>query len=155
MLSVCLQNIFGETIEAMQHPRKYYKSYTLGFIPLFWMIVPAGILLNLAFAKSGIATAGELRAQQPRRLKSCQFVRPGITLSGKILGPALLPGGDAHETVLPTASHVDLYPSSLSTCPCIHCCCAGNWFQLCPPGVAKYMAVWLMIIHNIQAWVLW
>lgn len=48
-----------ETIEAMQHPRKYFKSYCLGFLPLFFMIVPPGILLNVAFAKAGIATAGE------------------------------------------------------------------------------------------------
>lgn len=51
-------DIFGETIEAMQHPRKYFKSYCLGFLPLFFMIVPPGILLNVAFAKAGIATAG-------------------------------------------------------------------------------------------------
>ncbi|WIA41809.1 hypothetical protein OEZ86_009140 [Tetradesmus obliquus] len=81
-------NIFGETIEAMQHPRKYFKSYVLGFFPLFFMIVPPGIVLNLAFAKSGIATA-------------------------------------------------------------------GNWFQLAPLSVPKKIAVWLMILHNVQAWVLW
>jgi len=46
----------AETIEAMQHPR---KSYCLGFLPLFFMIVPPGIMLNVAFAKAGIATAGE------------------------------------------------------------------------------------------------
>jgi hypothetical protein len=43
----------------MQHPRKFFKSYCWGFWPLAFMIVPPGILLNLAFAKSGIATAGE------------------------------------------------------------------------------------------------
>lgn len=32
---------------------------------------------------------------------------------------------------------------------------AGNWFQLAPPSVAKDIAVWLMILHNVQAWVLW
>lgn len=43
----------------MQYPRKFFKSYLVGFFPLAFMIVPPGILLNLAFAKSGIATAGE------------------------------------------------------------------------------------------------
>jgi hypothetical protein len=43
----------------MQHPRKFFKSYCWGFWPLAFMIVPPGIFLNLAFAKSGIATAGE------------------------------------------------------------------------------------------------
>jgi hypothetical protein len=32
---------------------------------------------------------------------------------------------------------------------------AGNFFQLAPNGVGKYMAVWLMILHNVQAWTLW
>jgi hypothetical protein len=27
--------------------------------------------------------------------------------------------------------------------------------MLAPPGVAKDIAVWLMILHNVQAWVLW
>jgi hypothetical protein len=37
--------VFGETIEAMQHPRKYFKSYILGFFPLFFMIVSVIIML--------------------------------------------------------------------------------------------------------------
>lgn len=40
---------------------RYFKSYILGFFPLFFMIVPPGILLNLAFAKSGVQTAGRLQ----------------------------------------------------------------------------------------------
>lgn len=35
------------------------------------------------------------------------------------------------------------------------CPAAGNWFQLAPSSVAKNVAVWLMILHNVQAWVLW
>lgn len=28
-------------------------------------------------------------------------------------------------------------------------------FQLAPPSIAKEVAVFLMILHNVQAWVLW
>jgi hypothetical protein len=33
--SVCCDS----DLQAMQHPRKYFKSYILGFFPLFFMIV--------------------------------------------------------------------------------------------------------------------
>jgi hypothetical protein len=35
------------------------------------------------------------------------------------------------------------------------CWLAGNWFQLAPMGIGKQLGVWLMNLHNIQAWVLW
>lgn len=67
---------------------RYFRTYILAFLPLFFMIVPPGILLNLAFANSGVKTA-------------------------------------------------------------------GNWFNITPDSNFKYYAVWMMILHNIQAWVLW
>jgi hypothetical protein len=33
--------------------------------------------------------------------------------------------------------------------------CAGNWFNITPDSNFKHYAVWMMILHNIQAWVLW
>jgi hypothetical protein len=55
----------SETIEAMQKPQLFFRSYMWGFWPLVFMIVPPGILLNLAFAKSGIATAGKNLLHKP------------------------------------------------------------------------------------------
>lgn len=45
-------SIVAETIEAMQHPRKFFKAYVWGFWPLVFMIVPPGLMLNLAYAKT-------------------------------------------------------------------------------------------------------
>jgi hypothetical protein len=36
----------------MQHPRKFFKAYVWGFWPLVFMIVPPGLMLNLAYAKT-------------------------------------------------------------------------------------------------------
>jgi hypothetical protein len=66
---------------------RYSLSYFFGFFPLFFMIVPPGILLNLAFA----TTIGS----------------------------------------------------------------AENWFILTPDSPFKYLSVYMMILHNVQAWVLW
>jgi hypothetical protein len=46
LLLLLLFAVFGETIEAMQHPRKYFKSYILGFFPLFFMIVSDSFFQN-------------------------------------------------------------------------------------------------------------
>ncbi len=45
-------SIVAETIEAMQYPRKFFKAYVWGFWPLVFMVVPPGLLLNLAYAKT-------------------------------------------------------------------------------------------------------
>lgn len=66
---------------------RYTWSYFFGFFPLFFMIVPPGLLLNLAFP----------------------------TLIGA----------------------------------------AENWFILTPDSPFKSISVYMMILHNVQAWVLW
>ncbi len=32
---------------------------------------------------------------------------------------------------------------------------AENWFILTPDSPFKYLSVYMMILHNVQAWVLW
>ena len=32
---------------------------------------------------------------------------------------------------------------------------AENWFSLTPDSPFKYLSVYAMILHNVQAWVLW
>lgn len=95
--TVLLQLPPAETIEAMQHPRKYFKSYCFCFVPLFFMIVPPGILLNVAFAKAGIATAGEcscLKVQPDSVCAAPDAWRHQINIANMFLGQV---GGLKHS----------------------------------------------------------
>lgn len=167
VLSCCSldhHSIVAETNEAMQHPKKFFKSYLTGFLPLAFMIVPPGILLNLAFAKSGIATAGRGPSYTSNLSGPCTFQR-GLWLHMQgvcTFKPCtmLLHSYEAaaQRQILASCDDILGFAASAtytSDCTCCVCSPAANWLQLAPPSRAKTAAVWMMYMHNIQAWTLW